>query len=193
MWMKPKAIAVALLAILAVSPLTLERRAGAEEAERDDILAGPNDQPREKNPSSRRFDGRKRRGHIGDRVHQIMDDLNLNDQQKEQARQIMREQMQARKQWRQQHAKELDEIEQQMRELREKRHKLMADMPERHKMIEKIRPLLDEDQRKILDEKVKQFRERAEKHGRSHHDRPRKRREGGQPDPSQRPAETLDL
>ena len=175
-----KPIAALLLSAVLIAPGVGPAPAQAEQKPDDDkVLAGPTDKSQDQ-PEGRRFDGSRRKGDKHGRMQRLLKELNLTEDQKNQAQQILKQQHESWKSWKSEHQTELDEIKRQMKELHEKRRKLMESAPKRGEGLEKLRPILDADQQKKLDAIIKKHKDRHDKRSR-HHDR-----RGGDDRPSDR-------
>ena len=136
------------------------------------ILSGPQVKPGGVERQKRGFDGGKR-SNRADRLAGFLADLNLNDQQMAEARQIMAKQHSQLKAWRKKHSAELQKLESEMRKLHERRRKLMANAPKPHSGLERLRPMLNSEQQKNLDLKIEKHKRHGKRRGATDRNRPR--------------------
>lgn len=139
--------------------------ASAEQArDGDRVLAGPNGKSNS-DSSERRFDGSRRKGHKQGFMFRLLEDLDLTEDQQQEAKQLLKEHRESWKAWKTEHQEELDQIKSQMKELHQKRRKLMEDAPKPGDGLEKLRPVLDPEQQEQLDAMIEKIKER---HNRRH-------------------------
>ncbi len=155
------------IVLLAIPPVTTSATDNDKQ-----ILSGPQVKPGGVERQKHGFDGGKR-SKRGDRLAGFLADLNLNDQQMAEARQIMAKQHSQLKAWRKKHSAELQKLESEMRKLHERRRKLMANAPKPHSGLERLRPMLNSKQQKALDLGIEKHKRHGKRRGAADRTRPR--------------------
>lgn len=152
------------LAVCALVPAGLGRALAEEDGDR---------------PNRQRRVQRNREGRPERPLRQMLQGLDLDEAQRDEVRQVTREHRQTVRQRHQEHAEELEQINTQIRELMERRRELMGGHPMKG-LLEKIRPLLNEQQQAELDTRIKRMEARGKGNGPMGGDGPalRQRRQG---------------
>ena len=164
------------LTVPGVTPASAERARDG-----DQVLAGPNGKSNS-DSSERRFDGSKRKGHKQGFMFRLLEDLDLTEDQQQEAKQLLKVHRESWKAWKTEHQEELDQIKSQMEELHKKRRKLMEDAPKPGDGLEKLRPVLDPEQQDQLDAMIEKIKER---HNRRHKRSRPSGRHGNEDQPSE--------
>ena len=161
---RPKHLVVILLTAFLVGSSWISIHALAEEKNKD-VLAGPKVSADERGASSRRFDGSRRRGGFRGQRHDfnfrgVMKQLDLDENQRTEVKKVFEQHRQASKQWHEQNGEKLNEMRSKMQKLRKEIHQLTADAPKPQAALAKIRPLLNEQQKRQLDETMSKQKQR---------------------------------